>query len=128
MIAFEISINGELTCIAGFPEHHMLFATLMYTSKEDAESFSLNVQGSDLKIFENLNFTPEQDQKEKLLVLVERIKKHGYQIKEWVNEELPRELNMDIRIVEVEPELLSESTEKTKDIKDLGGIMSKYLG
>lgn len=128
MIAFEISINGELTCIAGFPEYHMLSATLMYKSKEKAESFSLNVQGSDLKIFDNLNFTPELGQQEKLLILVERIKKHGYKIKEWINEELPRELTMDIRIVDIEPELLSVSKEKTKDIKDLGGIMSKYFG
>jgi len=128
MVAFEISINGELRCIAGFPEHHMLSATMMNKSGEDVEAISLNVQGSDLNIFKDLKFSPNQDQKEKLPILLDRINKHGYKTKEWVNEQLPREVEIEIRVVDIEPELLSEGKEHMRDLKDLGGIMTKYFG
>ena len=107
MIAFEITINGEKACIAGFPEHHVLTASIISRGAESQEFISVNVQGNDLDSFNGSNFSE-------------------IKMKEWINDKFSQEVKIEIRIVDIESELISKGNNVILDMNVVDQALSQF--
>ena len=128
MIAFEISINNEFICIAGIPGHHTLTALVLSKSAEGKKQFLFNVQGNDLSIFSGLNFSEEMSPQEKWPKIMEVITKQGIKMKEWIKKDFNQEVEIEIRIVDVDPKQLSPGKDLNPDLKSLSEAATQFLG
>ncbi|MEM6801303.1 MAG: hypothetical protein AAF696_07850 [Bacteroidota bacterium] len=128
MKAFEISINNEFSCIAGIPGHHVLTAVVLSKSVQDKNQFLFNVQGNDFSIFSELNFSGEMSSQEKLNKIMEVFTKQGIRMKEWIKKDFNQEVEIEIRIVDVDPKQISPGKDINPDMKSLSEATTQFLG
>ena len=128
MIAFEISINNEFSCIAGIPGHHVLSAVMLSKSVQDKNQLLFNVQGNDLSIFSELNFSEGMSPQEKWPKIMEVFTKQGIRMKEWIKKDFNQEVEIEIRLVDVDPKQISPGKDLNPDLKSLTEAATQYLG